>query len=131
MTTSVPIARLRAQRVIDAAAGVARLRYITDVPGQQVVYLSKREQAVAYLAAHALDAEAVVPPYIEAEAAALGVSGATLAQQVVDIAAVWEGELSPAIEAARIGGKAAVEAAEDLAAVETARDAAVAALAAI
>lgn len=131
MTVSTAIAKIRAQRAIDAAAGEARLRYITDVPGQQAVYLVKREQAAAYLAAHALDAQASVPPYIAAEATALGITPAVLAAEVVAIATLWQDTLSPAIEAARIGGKSAVSASEDLAGVEAARDAAVAALGAI
>lgn len=129
--TTLAIARLRATREIDAAAGEARLRYITDVPGQQAVYIVKREQAAQYLAEFALDENAVAPPYIAQEAAALEVTAEVLALQVMEIAALWEDTLSPAIEAARIGGKATVMAAVDVEAVEAARDLVLADLAAI
>lgn len=129
--TTLAIARLRATREIDAAAGEARLRHITDVPGQQAVYIVKREQAAQYLAEFALDENAVAPPYIAQEAAALEVTAEVLALQVMEIAALWEDTLSPAIEAARIGGKAAVMAAVDVEAVEVARDLVLAELAAI
>lgn len=46
-------------------------------------------------------------------------------------AAQWNGVLGPAIEAARMAGKLAVEAAETIEAIEAARDAAVATLNAI
>jgi hypothetical protein len=122
----------QAHRDIDEAAGQARLRHITDVPGQQAVYARKREQAAAYLAAVAADPQAdplpTPGPYIVAEAAALGVTAAELAANVVEIATLWEDTLSPAIEAQRISGKAAVQVAADEAAVLAARDAAIAAL---
>jgi hypothetical protein len=125
----------KAMRQVDLEAGAARLRYITEVAGQQVVYVRKRDQAVAYLAAVAADPEAdplpTPGPYIAAEAAALGVTPAVLAEQIVATATAWEDTLSPAIEAARRSGKAAVAAAEDEAAVDSARAAAVAALSAL
>ena len=129
---SILFARLRAQRAIDQAAGAARLRYITDVPGQQAVYMVKLQQAQAYVAAHAEDAGAAVPPYIAAEANAVGMTPLEVATEVVALAAQWNDVVGPAIEAARLGGKAAVTAAPaDEAAINAARDAAVAALLAI
>jgi hypothetical protein len=47
------------------------------------------------------------------------------------VAANWNGVLGPAIEAARMAGKLAVEAAQTIEAIEAARDAAVASLNAI
>ena len=129
---SILFARLRAQRAIDQAAGAARLRYITDVPGQQAVYMVKLQQAQAYVAAHAEDAGAAVPPYIAAEANAVGMTPLEVATEVVALAAQWNDVVGPAIEAARLGGKAAVTAAPDNeAAINAARDAAIAVLAAI
>jgi hypothetical protein len=129
--TSLAMLRVHAHRAIDAAAGDARLKYITDVAGQQAVYLVKLEQARAYIAAHALDAQAPVPPYIAAEAAAVGMTALDVAQEVVELATSWNDIAGPAIEGARLGGKAAVQAADDEAAINAARDAAIAALAAI
>lgn len=112
---------------IDAAAGAARLRYITDVPGQQAVYLLKLQEAEALI-----DAPASEPgPHITAEAAATNSTPAAVAQLIASTAAYWNAIKSPAIEGARLGGKAAVAAAETEAEANAACDAALAALAAI
>jgi len=135
--TTVNGARWLAQRAIDAAAGEARLRFITSVPGQEAVYLLKLQEAQAYLAAHAGDPDADVPPHIAAEATATGQTAVDVATMVVGLASYWNGTISPAIEGARMGGKAAVAAATGvddeatLAAIEAARAAALAALGSI
>ena len=108
-----------AGQAIDEEAGRARLRYITDVPGQQGVYLRKLEQAQAFVAA---GGEGDVPPYIAAEAQATGLDPLPAAQSILAIAAQWDDVLSPAIEQARIGGKRAVDGAADAAAVQSALD---------
>lgn len=102
---------------VDTMAGEARLRYITDVPGQQAVYLIKLDQARAYLA----DTSSV-PSYIAAEAVARGIAPEDLAQMILGVAAVWSGDKGPAIEAARIKTKLAIEAAKDPSAVQIALD---------
>lgn len=111
----IPLAeqKVRALEQIDSAAGAARMRHITEVPGQQGVYLRKREQALAYLADGG-----EVPPYIQAEAEATGLTPAEAAQRIATIADAWDNVLSPAIERERIRGKTAVEAAESAAAVQ-------------
>jgi hypothetical protein len=130
-------ARYLAQRDIDRAAGEARLRYITDVPGQQAVYLTKLAEATAYLAAYALDPQSIAPPHIAAEATATESTPLAVAQQVAGLGALWTEGLSPAIEAARLGGKRSVTLATGAddeaiaAAIEAARVAALAALDAI
>lgn len=111
---------------IDAAAGAARLRFITDVPGQQAVYLLKLQEARALLADPQTPA-----PHIAAEAAATGQPALATAQSIVDRANLWNVVLSPAIEGARLGGKAAVSAAATPDALAAALAAAVAALDAI
>ncbi len=121
-------AKETARRRIDNEAGAARLRYITEVPGQQAVYMRKKEQATAYMAAIDGNPAATVPPYIASESAALQVPAAEVAQTVLVLAALWEDNLSPAIEATRVAGKAAVDAAEDLPGVDLAVAAAVSAL---
>jgi len=112
-----------AHAAIDAAAGAARLRFITDVPGQQAVYLMKLQEARALLADPQADA-----PHIVAEAVATGRTADDTAQAIVDRATLWNVVLSPAIEAARLGGKAAVSAATTPEALATALAAAVVSL---
>ena len=89
---------------IDSAAGSARLRYITDVAGQQAVYLEKLQQSQAWLA----NPTGAVPPYVAAEAAAMATDASSAAQYIVGTANAWNGQLSPAIEGARRAGKIAV-----------------------
>lgn len=120
-----------ARSEIDAAAGQARLRHITDVPGQQAVYLLKLQEAQSYLQALQGNPAAIVPAHIAAEAAATGEEAVDVAQMVVGLANYWNGVLSPAIEGARMGAKTAVNAAADAPAVLAARAAGLAALAAI
>jgi hypothetical protein len=125
---SINAQRWQAHRDIDRVAGEVRLRYITDVPGQQAVYITKLQEAEAYAAAHALDSQAPVPPYLAAESAAMGDDAIDTAQMVLGLAAQWNGVLGPAIEAARVAGKAAVTAATTEQGIATARAAAIAAL---
>ena len=116
-------AKWHACSAVDAAAGDARLRHITDVPGQQAVYMVKLAQAQAYLA----DSNAAAP-YVHAEAQAMGEEPAAVAANIVALAAQWNEQLGPLIEAARLAGKRAVNEADDLDSVEAAEAAAVAAL---
>lgn len=111
---------------IDSMAGAARLRYITDVPGQQATYTLKAEQARAYLAAGGS-----VPPFVQAEADALGVSAAVAATGIVTVADAWTNVLGPAIECARIRYKRQVEVASTEEQIQAAVQAANVALAAI
>lgn len=128
MSNPMVRARWYALRDIDDAAGRARLRFITDVPGQQAVYIVKLQQAEAYTAAVALNAQAAVPPYIAAEAAATNQTAQQVASNVIALAAVWNEQAGPAIEGQRMGGKSAVLAAQSLESVDAARVAAVQAL---
>lgn len=116
---------------IDAAAGQARLAYITDVPGQQGTYLLKEQQASAYLAALATDANAPVPPFVAAEAEALATTPVLAAQGIVATAQLWADQLAPAIECERRRGKLACANATDEAALAAALASALAALATI
>lgn len=100
--------KVLAQTTIDATAGAARLRYITDVPGQGATYLLKAEQAAAFIAAGGVG---TVPPYIQAEADATGATPMQAATNIDAIAQAWAGVLGPAIERERIRGKRLVDAA--------------------
>lgn len=118
-----------AHRLIDLEAGAARLRYITDVPGQQGTYLMKIEQARAYAQQFAIvGLLAEVPPYIDAEAVATGQDAIDVANTVIAVEALWNGSVGPAIEGARMAGKKAVSEAATPELVAEALDAAVAVL---
>lgn len=111
---------------IDAAASAARARFVSSGTGQDGAYVVKAQQAQAWAAAgYPADA---VPPYVAAEAAAVGETARARADLIIATAAQWSDVIGPQIEAARIGGKAAVRAAADVAGVEAARAAALSAL---
>lgn len=117
-----------AMRDIDRAAGEARLRYITDVPGQQAVYMEKLQQAREYRAGvmAGVPAVAAKQPYIDAEAAATNRTAREVADAVLTAAAAWNDRKGPDIEAARVAGKRSVAAANGANEIEAARAAAVA-----
>lgn len=117
-----------AYQAIDRAAGAARLRYITSVPGQAETYTRKEEQARAW-AATGFSGQA--PSFIAAEAAALQVPARQVAEEVIALADFWAQVKGPEIEAARIVGKARVRAALDEATIAAAQAAAEVALAAL
>lgn len=124
----LPVLRWLAHQDIDRKAGEVRALYISDPPGQAAVYLAKGAEAAAYLAAHAIDPEtASAGPYLAAEATRRGMTALALATEVAAAAAAWDAA-SPQIEAERVGGKQDVNEAEDVAAVEAARTACLAAL---
>lgn len=100
---------------IDADAEATRSLFITPGSGQAMTYLRKEAEADAWLA----DNSASVP-FLEAEAAATGVTVAALAALVSARAAQWAA-IGPKIEAARMGAKQAVLAAGNLAAIAAAR----------
>lgn len=114
---------------IDTAAGNARLKYITSVPGQSETYQRKEEQARAWQAASfAGDA----PSFIAAEATALAIDAQGLTLQIIALADYWGNVKGPQIEAARRKAKVAIEAAgTDDAAIIAARDAGITELASL
>lgn len=117
------------REAIDHAAGQARARHITTSPGQESTYIAKGQEAERFIAD---GSPADTTPFVmlTAEAGALGITVADLADQVIATRAAWL-QLAGAVEAARLGGKAAVEGAETIAAAEAAAAAAIEALDAI
>lgn len=111
-------ASLKAQ--IDADAEAERLKYITPGAGQAMAYLQKAMEATAYLGE--TDPDPADYPLLAAE---VGITGDTIA----DVAAVVDAHyqawrvIGAAIEQARLGGKAAVDAAETVEDAQAAYDA--------
>lgn len=95
---------------VDSAAGYARLRYITSVPGQAETYAKKEQQARSW-AAESFAGEP--PSFIAAEAQALNVSAQSVALEVIGLADYWSNIKGPQIEATRRKWKVAIEAASD------------------
>lgn len=93
---------------IDAGAGEVRRQFITDLPGQPLVYARKAEQARGWLAATAPQTGDF--PAIEAEAAASGIAIGDLVEDIIAAETTWA-RVSDAIEAARMAAKRRVAAA--------------------
>lgn len=110
-------AKAGALELIDRCAGSARLKYITEVPGQAGTYIVKAEQAQAFIDA---GGEGDPPPYVQAEADATGLTLLEAAQYIAGVAALWSEQLGPAIERERRRGKVNVQAATTVEEVQTA-----------
>lgn len=110
---------------IDRHAGAARSRSLTDLPGQELIYRRKAEQAAMFLSPDYLG---FAPPYVAAEAAAIGTDHASAAAHILQCAQHFDNEVGPAIEAVRLSAKYAVSAAGDPEAVASLQAAAEAAL---
>ncbi|NEH72262.1 hypothetical protein [Rhizobium leguminosarum] len=112
--------KVRIRNAIDSAAEFERLKYITAGAGQAMTYQAKAAEAKAFLAS--ADPEPSEYPMLSAEVGITADSLAAVAQIVVSAYAQWQA-IGAAIEAARLGGKAAVDAASDAAGVQAAADA--------
>lgn len=119
--------RVSALATIDTAAGTARSRYITTVPGQEATYLIKAEQARDY---QAVGYTGTVPSLVQAEADATGEAPQLACDRILAEEAAWVAKAAQ-IETARRRGKIAAQAAADVPSVEAARDTALADLAAL
>jgi hypothetical protein len=97
--------------LIDAGADKVRSMFITNTPGQMATYLEKEAEARRILAGD--DAATV---FLSAEAAAIGISVADLAAEVVAQADMWR-PIGARIEAARRKAKIGVASAPNLGAL--------------
>lgn len=94
---------------IDSAAGQARERYITNVPGQEAVYLEKKRQSDEFKA-NGSPADTAGYEYVVAEANARGVTNDQAADAIIQVADVWNKTISPDIEQKRIEAKMQIDA---------------------
>jgi len=97
-----PYSAKEAKDAIDEAAGAARARYITTVPGQESTYMTKEQEARQYLA------DGTVGPMLQAEADATGKTVDVIANEIVTVADQWA-QLGAQIEALRMAGKKQVD----------------------
>lgn len=104
---------------VNAWAAAERVKHITIIPGQDMIYLAKEAEAVRWLAADPAPADLAGFPLIAAE---VGITAETpwhLAQIWAQLGQIWRG-MAAQIEAVRLGVIKAVEAAGDAVGVETA-----------
>lgn len=100
----VAAARLWAAGEIDNAAGRARARYLTTVPGQEATYTAKYAQAQAYIAA-GYPADTAPYPWIAQESMRSGLTATQAADRIKATGDGWSNIIGPSIEGLRIGGK--------------------------
>lgn len=105
---------------INAAAAELRARYITVMPGQEMIYLAKEAEALRYLSAPPETLDDF--PLLAAEIGLTAPDAHTLAQIWANMAGLWR-SVAARIEAARLGAIYRIEAAETQAAVSAALEA--------
>lgn len=110
-------ARVQAIARVNTAAGLVRRRYITEIPGQEMVYLQKEAEAVAFLADPAPDPARY--PFITAEVGATAPSAHEVAQVYVNLAAILR-SAGAALEQLRLGAIVAIETTDTAAGIEAA-----------
>jgi len=103
---------------IDQEAERTRLLFITPGDGQAMAYEEKRSEARAYQADPNIDPAEI--PHLVSEADVLGITVAEMAQMILDMTAQWKA-VSVEVERLRIAGKAAVDAATSVPAIEAAK----------
>lgn len=115
-----PLATVKAElsAAIDQAAGRVRAKYVTDAPGQDLLYDRKRREA-EYVTDQGAGADPALCPVL---AASVGIEAPTLADCAALVLAKesqWAA-IAAAIELRRLSGKAAVNAATTVAQAESA-----------
>ena len=119
-------AKVNAKVQITAIRGQARLVYITDLPGQDMLYTAKYEEAGRYVTDPAPVQQDY--PLILSEVGVTAETPLEVAQIFLNLNALWR-QAAGAIDAACFGTEAAVDAAQDQAEIDAALAALVAALA--
>ena len=103
-------AKVAAITAINAATGLARQQFITTCPGQEMIYIAKEREALAFLAAPVVELAAY--PLLAAEVGVTAPSVWELAQIWANVAVYWRG-LAAQIEGARMRAIARIEVAAD------------------
>ena len=103
---------------IDAAAGHARSRYITTVPGQDATYTVKYAEALDYIAA-GYPSDLSPYPFVAGESQPnTWMTPTQAATRIATLGGYWREVVGPAIEAARVNGKDALDSLSDPAAID-------------
>ncbi|MDZ7908267.1 MAG: hypothetical protein U5N10_08655 [Gemmobacter sp.] len=107
-------ARATAHAALAARIAAARSALITDLPGQQMIYLAKEAEARAFLADPAPDLAAY--PLLAAEVGLTAPDAQALAQVWLNMAMLWR-NAAAGLEATRLALGAAIDAATTVAEV--------------
>ena len=102
---------------VNTAIGLVRRKFVTDIPGQDMLYLRKEAEAIRWLSDPAPDLASF--PLISAEIGITGEDGDQIAQVWVNMADLWSG-VAAQLETLRLGHIAQIEVAADQAQVDAA-----------
>lgn len=98
---------------IDSYAGRTRLRYITDLPGQEDAYKQKKMQAEGFLASYP-DITVALYPWIEREAFHTNLTPLVVATRIKAKWDMWNSVIAPEIEGLRVGAKVTISQMTDI-----------------
>lgn len=110
ITGELQLARLAAVAAINSLSAEVRRHYVTDIPGQDALYLLKEAEARAWVAS--ADPAPAQFPLISAEIGITAPSGDEVAQVYLNLAALYVAAAAQ-LETARLGHIAMAEAAPD------------------
>lgn len=105
------------KRLIDSKAGNVRKKYITSTHGQEMTYLEKAKQAEDFINA-GYPADTSPYPFIEADMTALSLTKEQAADGIIAQRDAWL-VIGATVEQHRLAGKAQVDTAADLDAIDT------------
>lgn len=108
---ALALARAAAVGCINAAAGAIRARVVTALPGQEMIYLRKEAEALAFVAHPDPPGDAEGFLFLAAEVGITAPTPWEVAQTVLNLSAQWQA-LGAALEALRLGAIRDIEAAK-------------------
>lgn len=112
--------KIRAIRAVNAGAAGVRTKFVTVIPGQEMLYLRKEAEALMWVADP--DPDLVNYPLIAAEIGITGEDGDQIAQVWLNMAAIWV-DVAARLEATRLAAIGRISAAQAEGEVEAALDA--------
>ncbi len=110
VAAGLAIAKAQAIAKINEIVGVTRQKYITTSPGQDMIYIAKEREALAFLVAPTQDMTSY--PLLAAEIGVTAPTAWELAQVWANVSVYWRG-IAAQIEGIRMRAIAQVEAASD------------------
>lgn len=113
-----------ATAAVNEVVGRARLRFITDIPGQEMIYTIKEQQARTYLAADPEPTDLSEFRMIATEVAVRGITPYEAAQLILNLSSIWQ-QVGGALEDIRLQAVMDIDAATTAEGIEVIRDGAV------
>lgn len=115
------LAELKARALDDviARAREIRLMFVTELPGQELIYAEKRAEAIAFVAATPVPTDLTSYPFIAAEVGITAQSAEGVAQVYLNLSQIWLAA-GVSLEAIRLGAAQAIDAAVSQAEIDAA-----------